>query len=155
MQHDDYEPPRYVIQSARISPAVELARWLFERHRIPYEEQAHAPLLHVLFTRRGGGGSEVPVVRTAASMWRGAREMLAGLDGRLPEGERLFGETATDRADTRACVDQLLDGLPFAVRRLVCFHLLPLKRVGYPIATEAAPAWERGAVRLLTRSGAG
>ena len=49
MMHDDYEAPRYVMVSARVSPMVELARWLFERHRIPYEEQAHAPLLHVLF----------------------------------------------------------------------------------------------------------
>lgn len=43
---DEVERPRHTIVSARISPSVELARWLFERYRIPYHEQPHAPGLH-------------------------------------------------------------------------------------------------------------
>jgi cytochrome P450/glutathione S-transferase len=145
---EDYDPPRYVIVAARVSPMVELARWLFERHRIPYEEQAHAPLLHVFFTRRHRGGNEVPVVVTSASVWKGAREMLVGLDGRLREGERLFGETDSERKANQALADQLLQRLQANVRRVAYFHLLPLKRVCYPVVVDGAPAWERAVVWL-------
>src|SRR5262245_10923148 len=93
----DYDPPRYIIVSARVSPMVELARWLFERAHIPYEEEVHAPLIHVIFTRRRKGGLEVPVVVSAASVWKGAREMLDGLDGKLRVGERIFGEEPLER----------------------------------------------------------
>ncbi|HMJ87563.1 MAG TPA: hypothetical protein VK504_30505, partial [Vicinamibacterales bacterium] len=62
---EDLDPPRYVIVSARVSPSVELARWLFERHRISYKEEGHAPLLHVPFTLWRRGGVEVPVVVSA------------------------------------------------------------------------------------------
>jgi hypothetical protein len=73
VRSEDLDPPRYVIVSARVSPIVELARWLFERHRIPYEEEGHAPLLHVPFTLWRRGGVEVPVVVSAAQTWKGAR----------------------------------------------------------------------------------
>jgi cytochrome P450 len=128
---------------------VELARWLFERYRIPYEEQAHAPLLHVIFTRWHRGGNEVPVVVTSASVWKGARETLVGLDGRLREGERLFGDTVHERAHNEAFVDKLLQHLQANVRRIVYFHLLPLKRVTYPAVVDGAPAWERAVVWLF------
>ena len=149
MSQDDRDPPRYVIVSARVSPMVELARWLFERHRIPYEEEAHAPLLHVLATRRRRGGIEVPVVVTAASVWKGAREVLDGLDSRLRAGERLYGDAPAERAANEALVSQLLDRLLLTVRRFAYFHMLPVKRSVYPVATDGAPAWERAVVRLL------
>ena len=76
----DYDPPRYVIVSARVAPMVELARWLFERAAIPYEEEGHAPLIHAVFTRRRRGGVEVPVVVSAAATWKGARETLKETD---------------------------------------------------------------------------
>ena len=149
MPQDDRDPPRYVIVSARVSPMVELARWLFERYRIPYEEQAHVPLLHVPFTRRRRGGVEVPVVVTAASVWKGAREVLDGLDGRLRAGERLFGDTPSEREANHTVVSQLLDRLLHNVRRFAYFHLLPFKRSVYPVATDGAPRWERAFVWLF------
>src|SRR5262249_54560922 len=97
---------------------VELTRWLFERHRIPYEEEGHAPLLHVPFTRWRHGGVEVPVVVSAAATWKGARETLYGLDSRLREGERLFGDDRADRERNIAFVEQLLQRLLLQVRRV-------------------------------------
>lgn len=146
---EDLDRPRYVIVSARVSPMVELARWLFERHHIPYEEEGHAPLLHVPFTLRRKGGVEVPVVVSAASTWKGARETLHGLDSRLRPGERLFGDTAAERRPNIAFVDQLLERLLLNVRRLACFHLLPIKRAVFPVVTDGVPAWERVAVWIF------
>jgi cytochrome P450 len=145
----DLDPPRYVMVSAGFSPMVELARWLFERHHIPYAEQRHAPLLHVPFTRRRKAGAEVPVIVSAASTWKGARETLHGLDSRLRTGEQLFGDQADGREWNIAFVDQLLPRLLLNVRRLACFHLLPVKRVIFPAVTDGVPAWERAIVWTL------
>lgn len=146
---EDLDPPRYVIVSARVSPMVELARWLFERHHIPYEEEGHAPLLHVPFTLRRKGGVEVPVIVSAASTWKGARETLHGLDSRLRAGERLFGDEADERQRNIAFVDQLLARLLLNVCRLAYFHLLPIKRSVFPVATDGVPAWERAIVWIF------
>ena len=145
---EDFDPPRYVIVSARVSPMVELARWLFERHRIPYEEEGHAPLLHVPFTWWRRGGVEVPVVVSAAQTWKGARETLHGLDSRLPGGERLFGDEPAERERSIALVEQLLQRLLLQVRRLAYFHLLPLRRVVFPVVADGIPWWERAVIAI-------
>ncbi len=145
----DLDPPRYVIVSARVTPMVELARWLFERHHIPYEEEGHAPLLHIPFTVRRKGRVEVPVIVSAASTWKGARETLHGLDSRLRSGERLFGVGTDERQSNIAFVDQLLERLLLNVRRLACFHLLTVKRLVFPVATDGVPAWERAIVFIF------
>src|SRR4051812_45240623 len=145
---EDLDPPRYVIVSARVSPMVELARWLFERHRIPYEEEGHAPLLHVPFTLWRRGGVEVPVVVSAAQTWKGARETLHGLDSRLRDGERLFGDDSAERARNIAFVEQLLQRLLPQVPRLTYFHVLPLRRVVLPVVVDGVPAWERAAIAI-------
>jgi cytochrome P450/glutathione S-transferase len=143
------EKPRHVIVSARVSPMVELTRWLFERYRVPYHEEPHAPVLHVLATRRRGGGVEVPVVVGPEGLWDGARSVLVGLDAKSRPGERLFGEAEDERLRNRALIERLLDLLLRTVRRFVYFHMLPLKSALYPIAVDGAPAWERGFVFLF------
>ncbi|MCU1383189.1 MAG: Cytochrome [Acidobacteria bacterium] len=148
IRSEDLDPPRYVIVSARVSPMVELARWLFERHRIPYEEEGHAPLLHVPFTLWRRGGVEVPVVVSAAQTWKGARETLHGLDSRLRAGERLFGEEPAERERNIAFVEQLLNRLLVQVRRFAYFHLLPLRRVVFPVVVDGIPDWERAAIAM-------
>lgn len=129
-----------------MSPIVELARWLFERHHIPYDEEGHAPLIHVPYTLRRKGGVEVPVVVTAASLWKGARETLYGLDSRMRSGEKLFGDVEKTREENIALVEQLLDRLLLSVRRLVYFHILQVRRVVVPVATDGVPRWERALV---------
>ena len=148
MRAEDLDPPRYVIVSARISPMVELARWLFERHRIPYHEEGHAPLLHVFFTRWRRGGVEVPVVVSRAQTWKGARETLHGLDSRLRPGERLFGDEPAERERNIALVESLLKRLLLQVRRFAYFHLLPFRQVALPVVVDGIPAWERATIAL-------
>src|SRR5687767_6969803 len=133
---EDSEQPRHMMISARVSPMVELARWLFERYHIPYFEEAHAPMLHVLATRRRGGGNEVPVVVSAEGVWKGARELLQAFDAKTRPGQRLFGESEEQRRATESFLDRLLDQLLLTVRRYVYFHMLPNKAALHPVATE-------------------
>lgn len=146
---DVAEQPRHIIVSARISPMVELTRWLFELYRLPYHEQAHAPILHVLATRRNGGGEEVPLVIGSEGVWATASEVLNGLDAKSRPGDRLYGETEAERELNRRLVKTLLDLLLQTVRRFVYSHLLPHKKLVYPVAVDGAPAWERAFVVLL------
>src|SRR5688572_1762529 len=148
------EKPRHIIVSARASPMVELARWLFERYRLTYHEEAHAPILHVIATRRRGGGREVPVVVAPEGIWDGARAVLDGLDAKSRPGQRLYGESDETRTANRALIDGLLARLLLTVRRLVYFHLLPHRTTLYPAAVDGAPLWER-AFFCSIRSGAG
>lgn len=143
------EQPRHIIVSARISPMVELARWLFEYYHVTYHEEAHAPILHVLATRRRGGGREVPVIVGPEGIWDGARSVLDGIDAKSRPGQRLYGENEDERAANRALIVRLLDLLLQTVRRLVYFHLLPHKKTLYPVAVDGAPLWERALVFLL------
>jgi glutathione S-transferase len=143
------EQPRHIIVSARISPMVELARWLFERYRTSYHEEAHAPILHVLATRRRGGGREVPVIVGPEGIWDGAHAVLDGLDVKSRPGQRLYGESDEARAANRALIDALLTLLLQTVRRLVYFHVLPRRAALYPVAVDGAPLWERAFVFLL------
>lgn len=143
------EQPRHIIVSVRVSPMVELTRWLFERYRLPYHEQSHAPLLHVLATRRNGGGTEVPVVVGAEGIWAGASEILDGLDAKSRPGDRLYGEEDRERGDNRRLIAELLQLLLPAVRRAVYYHLLPHRKLLLPVAVDGAPLWERAFVSLL------
>jgi len=140
----------YRMISTRVSPMVELARWLFERQGLAYREEAHAPMLHALATRGAGGGVEVPVVVTPdGAVWKGAREVLAGIDAAGPPGRRVFGEDAAERAANEAFVDDLLDHLLHEVRRFVYHQVLPNKRALLPTVTHRAPSWERWFVDAL------
>ncbi len=134
----------YRMISARVSPMVELARWMFEHYEIPYWEEAHAPMLHVLATLAVGGGVEVPVIVTPdGAVWKGARETLAGVDAASPPGRKLYGDTPETRAANQALVEALLSRLLQQVRRFVYHQVLPYRRVLLPTVIHRAPPWER------------
>jgi cytochrome P450 len=143
------ERPRHTIVSARFSPTAELARWLFERYRIPYHEEFHPPVMHAIATRRWGPGVELAAVIQPEGVWHGALELLRGLDAKSRPGQRLFGESDPERAENRTMVETLVGLLDQQVPRLVCYHLLSRKEIFAAAAVDGAPAWERAFVRWL------
>ncbi|HEX8735573.1 MAG TPA: cytochrome P450 [Pyrinomonadaceae bacterium] len=143
------ENPRHRLISVRISPMVEMARWIFELYDIPYAEEAHAAVLHVFATRGARGGDEVPVVVTSEGVWKGAREFLINFDAKTPPGRRLLGEMDAERAANLAFIDSLFALLLKQVRRYVYFHLLPQPRLLKPIVTDGIPGWQKLFVGLF------
>jgi len=143
------EMPRHRMISARVSPMVEMARWFFELNIIPYAEEPHVPILHVLATRRAHGGSEVPVVVTPEDVWGGARAFLFGLDAKTPPGRRLLGDTEEQRNANIAHINHFFSLLLLQVRRYVYFHLLPHRKLLYPVVTQGAPFWEKSFVAMF------
>lgn len=143
------ENPRHRLISVRISPMVEMARWIFELYNIPYAEETHVAGLHLLATRQAGGGDEVPVVVNSEGVWKGAREFLINFDAKTPPGNRLLGENDAQRAENLALADSLFALLLKQVRRYVYFYLLPEKRLLKPSVTDGVPFWEKLFVGLF------
>lgn len=137
-------PAPYRMITARISPAVELARWLFERQGLAFREEAHVLMLHGPAGPAGEAAACVPIVQTPArAIWRGAREVLDGIDAAGPPGRRLLGESEAERSANRALLDRLLSLLLTPVPRYVYAAALPRKGVVIPTAAHRAPRWER------------
>jgi glutathione S-transferase len=101
---------------------VEMARWIFELYMVPYAEEPHVPILHVLATRRAHGGNEVPVAVSSESVWGGARAFLVGFDAKTAPGRRLLGQTEQERRQNIEHIDQFFSLLFLQVRRYVYFH---------------------------------
>jgi glutathione S-transferase len=140
----------YRMISARVSPMVELARWLMERYAIPYAEEAHAPMLHVLATQRAKGGVEVPVIVTPqGEVWKGARDTLKGVDALSPPGRKLFGESEAERSANQAFLEEILSRTLQTVRRFVYYQVIPNRRGLIPTVTHRSPLWEQLFVRLF------
>lgn len=140
----------YRIISARISPMVELTRWLFERQGLAFREEAHVLGFHALATLPAKGGLHVPVIVTPdGAVWKTARDILEGLDAAGPPGRRLLGEKELERTTNHAFVERLLTGLLADAPRHVYQTVLPFKDLAFPAATHRAPGWERALVWLI------
>lgn len=143
-----------------VSQGCELARWLLQRAGIPFREEIHAPLLHVLATLRVRGGVEAPVVVTPDGVWTTLMGIMQPIDARSPPGRRVFGELLEERLANEDFIQSLSPYFGHPLRRYVYHLVLRDKRIMYPLASAGAPAWERAVVywlyplwrRLLSRA---
>ena len=87
--------PRLI--TIKASHYCEKARWALERAGIAYQEECHPPGFHILVARRTSGRRTVPVLVTDEGVLGDSSDILAWVDRRLPEGERLYPAAA--RAD--------------------------------------------------------
>lgn len=137
----------YRMISIEVSQGCELARWLLERAGLPFVEELHAPLLHVLATERVHGGVEAPVIVTGTSTWQSTAGILAGIDAHAPAGAKVFGETGPERIANQVFFRSLLPYFGPPLRMYVYHFVLPDRKLMTPLATYGVPGWERFVVR--------
>jgi glutathione S-transferase len=125
--------------SVPVSPYVELARWALERLEVPYVEQGHVPMVHLLATRTHGGGVAVPVIGTGGVVLKDAREVFDHYEQEAPERLRLYPSDPGERGVAKALFDRCFDELAVAVRAWAYAYMLPCRastsrvwRVGVP-----------------------
>jgi glutathione S-transferase len=136
--------------SIPVSPYCEMARWLLDRLAIPYYEECHAPVFHVLATRRYGGNSNVPVLDTSDAALLDARQILNYYEARSPEQRRLYPADTELRAETLQLFDLFFDTFGIAVRAWAYAYMLPFNRAaGVRVWTTRAPLLERLAVPVV------
>jgi glutathione S-transferase len=119
--------------SLPVSPYVELVRWTLERVDIPFDEEAHAPVFHVLATRRHGGTGVVPVLDMGERSLTDARQVVEH-----------YGGSDLLPAAARPLFDDLFDNLGVAVRGWAYAYMLPRRE-------STIKAWARDAPPLEKR----
>src|SRR6185295_10774861 len=83
-----------------LSHYCEKARWALDRVGLPYREEAHAPLLHRLATRRNDGGT-VPVLVHGGSRLIDSTDILEHVDA-VCGGDLLYPRDAALRIHVNA-----------------------------------------------------
>jgi cytochrome P450/glutathione S-transferase len=130
--------------SIGVSPYVELARWLLDRLGIPYHEESHVPVFHVLPARRHGGSSVVPVLDIAETTLTDARQVVNYYEARCPANRKLYPVDSQTRAATQELFDLFFDKLGVSVRAWAYAYLLPVNRKAVlRVWGEGAPWYER------------
>ena len=142
-------PAPYRVISIMVSQGCELVRWLLERAGLPFHEEFHAPLLHILATLRVHGGVEAPVIVTRNGAWTTLLGQIYAIDAHAPWGSKIFGETEPERLANTHFIAAILPLFGDAPRQYVYAAVLPDRRIMTPIACAGAPAWERAVVKRL------
>lgn len=149
--------PQYRLITLGPSHYCEKARWALERSRIPFDEEPHAPALHMLATRRSGGNRTVPVLVTDSGVYADSTDVLELAD-RHSSGA-LYG-AGEQRRLARELEEYFDEKLGPHTRRLVYFHIIDdtrlmmrlfLPRLSRGEATALRASWP--AVRQLMKKG--
>ncbi len=135
--------------SIPVSPYCELARWVLDRLGVPYVEECHAPVFHVLATRRYGGGSIVPLLDTGEVVLRDARAVVDYYEARAPISRNLYPSDSHASSETHDLFNLLFDAFGFAVRAWAYAYMLPLRATMIRLWNTGAPLWERVGTLLL------
>jgi glutathione S-transferase len=113
-----------------VSHYCEKARWALERARLPFREECHPPVFHVVVAKRLGGGRSTPVLVAPTGTFNDSTEILRQVDRECARDLRLYPDLGP------------------AARRLVYYHLLDLPLI-YPIMVDGVGRMERGLFRPL------
>jgi glutathione S-transferase len=123
--------------SLPVSPYVELARWTLERLGVPYTEDTHAPVFHLIAAYRHGGTGVVPVLDIGERTLIDARQVVEHYVPELlpPEARPVF--------------DECFDVLGVAVRAWAYAYMLPRREATVKAWSNRAPKLEQRLVPIL------
>lgn len=102
----------------------EKARWALDRAGLPYEEEAHLPLLNIPATRRAGGKT-VPVLVTDEGTFTDSTDILGYVDRKAPADRKIWPTDEADRKKAQELEDFFDRGLGRGARVYAYYHLLP------------------------------
>lgn len=142
----------------RLSHYCEKARWGLDRLAFPYHEEAHAPLVHRIFTTRNKG-STVPVLVDRAQSLVDSTEILAYIDNACGGGH-LYPRDRALKQEVQELESNFDGELGPHVRRWAYSHLLNERKVLIQVWSDGVPRSEALVVpvvmpiaRLLIRRG--
>lgn len=142
----------------RLSHYCEKARWGLDRLEFPYHEEAHAPLVHRIFTTRNNG-STVPMLVHRAQSLADSAEILAYIDS-ARGGGHLYPRDRALKQEVQELENSFDRELGPHVRRWTYSHLLNERKVLVQVWSDGAPRSEALVIpvvmpiaRLLIRRG--
>lgn len=122
-----------------LSHYCEKARWALDRSGLPYREEPHAPLFHLLFARRRGDGA-VPVLIDGKTRLSDSTDILKHADA-FRGGDRLYPREPTQRSEVEALEDRFDTGIGLHARRWAYGCLLTETKLVNEV-------WSKGVSRL-------
>lgn len=135
--------PRLV--TIRFSHFCEKARWALQRAGVEFDEEFHAPVLHVPAVKKAGGKRTTPVLVLPDRILADSTDILHWAD---EHGARLYPSDPAARARVEAWEDLFDEKLGPATRRLAYFLIFQTPRA-YVMPTMLAAASGPGERRLL------
>jgi glutathione S-transferase len=105
----------------------EKARWALDRVGVPFEEDAHAPIFHVVPVKRAGGRRSTPVLVIDDQVLPDSTDILRWLDAHADRPGTLFGASPEEAREVLDLEDDFDENLGPHTRRWAYFHVLPLK----------------------------
>jgi glutathione S-transferase len=130
-----------------LSHYCEKARWALDRVALPYWEQAHAPLLHLLATKRHAGGT-VPVLVHGGTRVVSSAAILAHADA-CAGGGLLYPRDAALRSDVEALEQRFDAELGPHARRWVYWHLLAQPKLLRSVWSTGLPGFQAAMVPMI------
>jgi glutathione S-transferase len=73
-----------------VSHFCEKARWALQRAGVPYQEERHPPVFHVVLARGLGGGRSTPILITPTGRLTDSTDILRFIDEQVPPELRLY-----------------------------------------------------------------
>ena len=140
-----------------LSHYCEKARWALDRVRLPYREEPHAPLMHLLSTKRNQGGT-VPVLVHGNARFTDSTDILVHADT-VCGGDLLYPRATTLRSEVETLEELFDKELGPHVRRWAYGQLLSESKLLRSVWSRGVPRFEASLVpviaplaRLLVRS---
>jgi glutathione S-transferase len=118
----------------------EKARWALDRLAVPYREEPHVPLFHLLTTRRRGGRS-VPILLQDGERFVDSTDILQRVDAHVG-GDHLYPRDPDLRRAVDTLEERFDEGLGPHTRRWAYFQLLPHRDMLHPLMARGVPAIE-------------
>lgn len=143
----DTDTTRAILITMPHSHYSEKARWALDWLALPYREEPHAPLLHMLATTRHGGRS-VPVLVHGASHFVDSTDIAEHADA-VRGGDRLYPRDEQIRREVDLLEAQFDDQLGPHVRRWAYAQLLPESRLLRRMMTHGVPWLEASLLPAL------
>lgn len=140
---------RYRLMTIGPSHYCEKARWALDFVGVDYEEDKHPPLVHWAWSLPSGGGRTVPILRVGKKVIGDSTAIVRFLDAEHRNGQWLYPEDDGLRAEVEQLEDRFSTRLGPHTRRVVYFHLLPIRS----LALEAIEPNVGGLQRLIFRTG--
>jgi glutathione S-transferase len=128
-----------VLITIPLSHYCEKARWALDRVGLPYREEPHAPLLHLIATKRNDGGT-VPVLVHGSRRFVDSTHILVHADT-VCGGDLLYPRDPTLRREVEALEERFDTELGPHTRRWAYSQLLPQVKL-------LRSVWSRGVPQL-------
>lgn len=130
-----------------LSHYCEKARWALDRVALPYREAPHAPLLHLLSTRRNEGGT-VPLLVQGKTRFTDSTDILVHADA-VCGGDLLYPREAALRREVEVLEERFDTELGPHTRRWAYALLLPQTQLIGSLWSRGVPRFEASLLALI------